>query len=141
MAWVVDTSVLLDVRVGHPVHGAASAECLQRHASAGLVICPITLIEMAPAFRGDLASERAWLEGLGITTREAWLTEDTEAAHRLWHEAIERKRQGLAPRRPVADVLIAAFALRFDGLITRNETDFRTIAPQLALVVPTPIAS
>jgi len=36
----------------------------------------------------------------------------------------------------IADVMIAAFALRFQGLITRNGTDFRNIAPSLRLVEP-----
>jgi hypothetical protein len=36
----------------------------------------------------------------------------------------------------VADVLIAAFARRFQGIITRNADDFRAIAPELTIVEP-----
>lgn len=74
MAWVVDTSVLLDIRIGLPLEWAeASATCLEKQTASGLVICPVTFIEMAPAFHGNSAAERAWLDALGISNREPWL--------------------------------------------------------------------
>lgn len=42
----------------------------------------------------------------------------------------------MVAKRPVADVLIAAFAERFQGIITRNATDFRNILPALTVVTP-----
>jgi hypothetical protein len=39
-------------------------------------------------------------------------------------------------KRPVADVLIAAFAARFQGIITRNASDFRNILPNLVVIEP-----
>jgi len=138
MAWVLDASVLLDIRIGHPLEWAeASAACLELYAGDGLLVCPITLIEMAPAFRGDIFGERAWLEALGISSREPWLEQDTEKCFELWDEFIARKRRKEAGRRPIADVLIAGFALRFQGVITRNGADFRSVAPQLAMIEPT----
>jgi hypothetical protein len=48
MAWVIDTCVLLDIRIGHPAARAvAAADCLEKYAEAGLIICPITFVEMA----------------------------------------------------------------------------------------------
>ena len=61
---------------------------------------------------------------------------DTNAAFHAWHLAVQRKRQQKVSLRPVADVLIGAFALRFDGLLTRNATDFKTLFPTLNLVAP-----
>jgi predicted nucleic acid-binding protein len=137
MAWVLDTSVLLDIRMGHPLEWAeASASCLEQHSADGLLVCPVTLIEMAPAFRGDFSAERSWLENLGISSREPWLDEDTEKSHALWNAFVLRRRAREAGKRPVADVLIAGFALRFQGVITRNEIDFRSVAPQLTVINP-----
>ncbi len=138
MAWVLDTSVLLDIRIGHPLEWAeASATCLEKHAADGLLICPVTFIEMAPAFHGDLPAERVWLENLGISSHEPWLEEDTERSHALWNSFIVRKRSSEVGKRPIADVLIAGFALRFQGVITRNESDFRSVAQQLTVIAPT----
>jgi len=137
MPWVVDTSVLLDIRIGIPANIAIrSAECLETHAHEGLVVCPITFIEMAPAFAGDFVAQRQWLDDLGILSREPWREEDTRSAHQFWHDLIQRKRRGTGTKRPIADVLIAAFSRRFKGLITANESDFTTVAPDLPLIVP-----
>lgn len=137
MPWVVDTSVLVDIRSGIPQHVAeASAACLEQYAGDGLLVCPITFIEISPMFHGDLAAQQSWLAGLGIGSREPWIKADTERCHALWNDAIQRKRNKQISKRPVADVLIAGFALRFQGIITRNEADFRTIAPKLTIVSP-----
>ncbi len=139
MAWVLDTSVLLDIRIGHPLQWAeASAACLSRHAADGLLVCPVTFIEVAPAFHGDVLAVRVWLENLGISSREPWLEEDTERCYTLWNAFVARRRAREVGKRPIADVLIAGFAHRFQGVITRNEVDFRAVAPQLAVVVPVP---
>lgn len=135
MAWVVDTCVLLDVRLDDPTFGRASAACLETHSPDGLHLCPVTFVELAPAFRGDVALQRLWLSELSIDFTDPWTVLDTQEAHRLWNDFIER-RQGLVAKRPMADVLIAAFALRHQGLITRNTRDFRSICPTLSLVEP-----
>ncbi len=80
MPWVVDTSVLLDIRIGHPREAAEhSAQCLKRHAKAGLIVCPVTMIEMAPAFGGNFDTQQRWLDNLGIASRIPWDKKDTEA--------------------------------------------------------------
>ena len=58
---------------------------------------------------------------------EPWSRLDTQNAHRLWAEHVEKKRFGHAGKRPVADVLIEAFAQRFQGLITRNPKHFTSV--------------
>ncbi len=40
MALVVDTCVLLDLRLGDAVHGPPAVACLSAHAAQGLLICP-----------------------------------------------------------------------------------------------------
>ena len=72
MAWVVDTCVLLDVRLDDPNFGRASAACLEAHSTDGLVLSPISFVEMAPAFRGDEALQSRWLTSLNIAFTEPW---------------------------------------------------------------------
>jgi predicted nucleic acid-binding protein len=136
MAWVVDTSVVLDLVTGDPQFEPSSTRCLQNHLGDGMVVCPISFIELGPAFAGDDVAANAFLNGAGIGTGEAWTSHDTALAHRLWNEFQARRRQTVLARRPVADVMIAAFAARFQGIITRDASDFRNILPRLALVEP-----
>lgn len=136
MAWVVDTCVLIDVLEDDPRFGKASALALDRYAEEGLTVCPVTYAELAPAFDGDLALQDEFLAGVGVNFRQEWTWEDTLCAHESWHSFIRRKRSGLAPKRPLADILIGAFSRRHQGLITRNPEDFRAAFPDLDVQIP-----
>ena len=127
MAWVVDTCVLLDIHCADPQYARSSANCLAEHLSDGLVVSPITYVELAPAFAGNLKLQEQFLLEVGIEWPSPWLLQDTINAHRLWFSHIEKKRNGSEVRRPIADVFIAAFAQRFQGLITRNPKDFKRV--------------
>ena len=127
MAWVVDTSVLLDIRQNDSQFGLPAAKCLVRHLPEGLVLCPITYIELAPEFTGDSTLQEEFLQRVGVQWLEPWSRQDTQNAHCLWADHVEKKRSGLASKRPVADVLIEAFAQRFQGLITRNARHFTSV--------------
>lgn len=134
MAWVLDTCMVLDVLDDDPEFGEASARCIDRHQSDGLVICPVTLIELAPAFLGDWKRAQEFMTQLGLDPQAAWLLADTHAAFAARHRHIEAKRGGRCERRPVADIQIGAFALRHQGLLTRNESDFRRWFPSLKII-------
>jgi predicted nucleic acid-binding protein len=127
MSWVVDTSVLLDIHSADATFSQASAECLAKYWAEGLVISPVTYVELAPAFDGDAALQEQFLAEVGIEWPALWMLRDTQAAHDLWAAHIRKKHNGRAIKRPVADVLIEAFAQRFDGLITRNPKHFTTV--------------
>jgi len=137
MGWVVDTCVLLDICTADPLFSAPSAACLTRLQGDGLVVSPLTYVELAPAFRGDREPQDRFLASAAIAATGAWTQADTDVAHALWHSYAAKRRQSALPRRPIADVLIAAFASRWQGLITRNVTDFRQVAPALTLIDPT----
>jgi predicted nucleic acid-binding protein len=138
MAWVVDTCMLIDVLEDDPRFGRASALTLDSYAAEGLVVCPITYAELSPAFLGDTALQDEFLHGVGVDFRHDWTWADTLCAHEAWHRFIERKRGQSLARRPLADVLIGAFASRYQGLITRNTDDFASIFPDLKVGVPAP---
>lgn len=136
MPWVVDTCVLIDVAEADPVFGEKSAALLDRLAGDGLVVCPVSYVELGPVFAGDAAGQDFFLNGLGVSWMEPWTAADSRLAREIWTQHVLRRRSGLARRRPVADVLIGAFAQRFQGLITRNEADFQNLVPSLKVLSP-----
>ena len=135
-AWVVDTCVVLDIALNDAAHGVKSAQLLQSKLRDGLVVCGVTFVELAPAFGGHVAELKRFLIGARIGWEEPWTLVDTETAHDGWWRHVSQKRQGLVPRRPVADLLIGAFACRAHGLITRNPGDFKKFYPGLNLLGP-----
>jgi predicted nucleic acid-binding protein len=136
MSWVIDTCLLLDIGQDDPRFAANSEKLLESKAPDGLVVCPVTFVELAPAFGGQLQPLEEFLHNLGIDYREDWTWEDTRRANAAWSIHVQRRRKNAVPRRPVADVLIGAFASRFDGLLTRNSADFLSLHPGLKIVEP-----
>ena len=137
MSWVVDTCVLLDIFEGDPEFAESSADALDAHASEGLAIAPVSYVDLAPAFHRNRAAQDEFLAGLGIATDFDGARESILAAHKAWGDHVAQKRAGTVRRRPIADVLIGAFALTKGGLITRNAPDFRSLFPSLRIVEPT----
>lgn len=136
MAWVVDTCLLLDVLDDDPAFGRTSAKCLQDRLRDKLVICPISFVELAPAFLGDHDRQTDFLTRMGVVFSEPWDWADTLTAHRAWARYVEMKSAHKIAKRPIADLLIGSFASRFGGLITRNPSDFKLLFPSVKLVCP-----
>ena len=136
MPWVIDTCLLIDIANADPQFAAASATLLDAKRLDGLVISPVTYIELAPVFDGDAFRQELFLYHLQVSWSEAWTHAETQAAHVAWNRYVQSRRLRRIDKRPMADILIGAFAERFDGLLTRNENDFRSVFPTLAIVVP-----
>jgi len=136
MTWVVDTCIVIDILENDPNYGLRSATLLEAKLDEGLSICPVTFVEMAPAFDGNGNEQETFLRQAGIGFRDGWTTADTRTAHLAWHLHIVARRSGVLPKRPIADVLIGAFAANRRGLITRNPKDFRHNFPDLQILEP-----
>lgn len=111
MTWVVDTCVLIDVFRGDKLFSMASSVALQSKLDDVLTIAPITYVEMAPEFNGDAAAQDAFLDAIWIHRDFNGSKDAVLLAHRAWNEHIMRKRSGSVKKRPVADVLIGAYAI------------------------------
>ena len=136
MTWVVDTCVLIDVLRGDKTFSAMSSMALQSKLDDVLTVAPITYVELSPEFNGDVAAQDAFLDAMWIQRDFNGNKEAVLLAHKAWHEHIMRKRAGSTRKRPIADILIGAYAMQKGGLITRNEAEFRTLYPTLTIFNP-----
>lgn len=136
MAWVVDTCLIIDVLDDDSEFGVPSACLIDARVGDGLLVSPVTYVELAPAFLGDRHRQDEFLELIGIDVNVEWLRRDTWAAHRAWHRYVSEKRSGRAAKRPIADVLIGSFACSKGGLLTRNPADFTDLFPELEVIEP-----
>ena|SRR5215216_5803275 len=136
MPWVVDTCLLIDIAEADPAFHEASVDLLESKRNEGLRICPVTFVELAPVFAGDLEHQREFLFNLEIPWPEEWTFDDTHLAHAVWNDYIVQKRAGSITKRPIADVLIGAFAARRGGLLTRNASDFTKVFPNMKIGSP-----
>jgi predicted nucleic acid-binding protein len=136
MSWVVDTCLLIDVLEDDPDFGEQSAALIDRMSHEGLTICPVTYAELAPAFLGDNKRQCEFLDAIGIQYAVNWTHEDTKRAHKAWNTHIQHRRKGVPVKRPIADILIGAFAQGHQGLLTRNVHDFKHAFPTLTVKSP-----
>ena len=136
MTWVVDTCVVIDLVERDGEFGEVSAAALASKIDDSFVIAPITYVELGPVFGGDRERQDAFLKESWIDFDFAGNKEAVVAAHKAWYEHVLRKRKGEATKRPIADVMIGAYALQKGGLITRNEDDFRSLYPELTIYNP-----
>ncbi len=136
MTWVVDTCIVIDLVESDGEFSAASAAALASKLDDSFVIAPITYVELAPVFDGDIERQNAFLRKAWIDFDFAGNVDAVLAAHRAWYDHVMRKRAGQVTKRPIADVLIGAYAMQKGGLITRNEDDFRALYPNLTIFNP-----
>jgi hypothetical protein len=101
MAWVVDTCLLLDIGLDDPEFAERSENLLLQKSYSGVVISPVTFVELAPAFGGDIDALKNFLTGLGIDFEEVWEVLDTENAAEAWAVHILKRRIGGGLKRPV----------------------------------------
>ena len=133
---VVDTCIVVDIADDDPEFGIASAHCLAANLKNGLAVSPITYIELAPMFAGSARLLEEFLNGLGVEFDTVFDAVDKSTAFSAWARHISSRRAGKSKRRPVADALIGAMAIRHDGIITRNGDDFLSFYPDLSVVEP-----
>lgn len=134
---VVDTCVLIDIADDDPDFGGASAQAVATHLAGGLCVSPITYVELAPVFNASTRLLNEFLDGLGVDRSGGFEVADRDVAFSAWASQVSARRAGRLGKRPVADVLIGALALRCGGILTRNPDDFRVPYPKLRIVDPT----
>jgi len=136
MTWVVDTCVLLDLVCNDQAFAECASRALQVKMDDVLTIAPLTYVELAPQFLGDATRQDEFLRSLWIECDFDGNKDAVLAAHKAWYEHITRKRAGQVAKRPIADIMIGAYAMQKGGLITRNEDDFRVLYPNLTIFNP-----
>ena len=134
--WVIDTCILIDLLRRDDTFATFAADALDAKRREGLTIAPITYVELAPALGGDIHAQDYFLSEIGVNIDFEGKKDIVLAAHRAWHDHIRRKRKGEVTKRPIADVMIGAYAESKGGLITRNEDDFRSLFPGLKIFNP-----
>ena len=134
MITAVDTNVLIDVGVEDAARAREAAQALEACASEGpLVICDVVLAEFARGFPPDEDPAR-WMSDFGIAY-DPILEETAVAAGRI--HARHSESSGQRSRRPVADLLIGAHALRqANRLLTRDRGFYRDYFRGLRVIEP-----
>ena len=83
--WVVDTCVIIDILSGDGEYSSKSADAIDLKRDDGLVVAPITYVELAPSFDGDSSKQDMVLSELGIGIDFDGGRDAVLAAHKAWY--------------------------------------------------------
>jgi predicted nucleic acid-binding protein len=136
MRTAIDNSVILDVLVADPKHGARSEAALRRCASEGaLIVGECVVAEITPACAGGESEVRELLRDWGVEFVPSTEQSATLAGSMFATYLGRRGRAG--PKRVAPDFLIGAHAaLLADRLLARERGYFRDYFKGLTLLEP-----
>ena len=140
MAWVVDTCLLIDVAEADPRFGIPSARLLDRQWPDGLLICPVSDVELAPVFNADDSLQEQFLHSLAASFHHGCQAAGESGGGPPQSKTLTRRSRRFRRRVSVLDCAspLALFPAPTRGrfIFTRNEADFRQLFPTLKVLTP-----
>jgi predicted nucleic acid-binding protein len=136
MRTAIDSSVILDVLLADPRHGARSEASLRQCASEGaLIVGECVIAEIAPALGGRGSEVGDLLRDWSLEFVPS--TEESAALAGVMFGAYLSRRRSSGPRRVVPDFLIGAHAaVLADRLLARDRGYYRDHFKRLVLIEP-----
>ena len=133
MRFSVDSSIVLDILLDDPTHGARSQKLLEAHLGRGaVVICPVAFSECCAAFTPTTEFAPV-AQQMGLTC-SSYTPEICALAAQIWQEY---RKQGGRRKRIIPEFLIGAHAMRCsNGLLSRDRGFFRKYFIGLDVIQP-----
>lgn len=135
MQYIVDPRLIVDVLENDRKWGKRSAELLDAHHNDVLLIAPCSYLALGPAFMGIRTVQDEFLSRLGICVAQKMPQNIMNSAYKAW--CGYQKDHPQASAGSVFDSLyIGAFALMYDGILTRQGQLYRTYYKTLRVIEP-----
>lgn len=136
MQYVVDPYLVVDILDGDPEWGERSARLLDAHRKDTLIMAPLSYLALAPAFCGQHSLQDEFLLGLGISVHCKYPMETLYAAYDAWYHYQLEHPDATGIGSPFDALCLGAFALSYDGLLTRNASLYRQYFLSLRVLEP-----
>ena len=136
MQYLVDPRLIVDVLDADPEWGERSAKLFDKHKEDLLVLAPISYLALGPACMGMRTMQDEFLANLGITVGQKMPIDVMHAAYNAWC-GYQKDNPGARGVGSVFDSLyIGAFALMYDGILTRQGDLYRKYYKTLEVFEP-----
>ena len=134
--YLVDPELLLDILSGRGDARPCATAFLERHRDGELVLAPTSYVALSAAFMGIRSMQDQFLKNLGITVARTAPAKVMDAAYTAW-SAYQRENPTVKGGMSVFDSLyIGAYALLFDGILTRQGDLYRRYFDTLNVLEP-----
>ena len=134
--YLVDPELLLDILSGRGDAGPRATAFLERHRGDELVLAPTSYVALSAAFMGIRSMQDQFLKNFGITVTRNAPAKVMDAAYTAW-SAYQKENPTVKGGMSVFDSLyIGAYALLFDGILTRQGDLYRRYFDTLNVLEP-----
>lgn len=134
--YVVDPRLVVDVLEGDPEWGVKSAALFDAHRKDELLLVPISYLSLGPVFMGIRTMQDEFLANLGITVASKFPIETMNAAYKAWCDHLADNPNAKGPGSAFDSLYIGAYALLYDGILTRQGDLYRRYYPTLRVFEP-----
>ena len=136
MKFLVDPQLITDALKGESEAGKSALALFEAHRADELILAPTSYIALSPAFMGIRSMQDRFLETIGVRVTRNAPAKVMDAAYSAWSR-YQKDNPVVKGGMSVFDQLyIGAYALLFDGILTRNGTLYRTYFDSLNVIEP-----
>ena len=136
MKFLVDPQLITDALKGESEAGKSALALFEAHKEDELILAPTSYIALSPAFMGIRSMQDRFLETLGVRVTRNAPAKVMDAAYSAWSR-YQQDNPRIAGGNSVFDQLyIGAYALLYDGILTRQGDLYRKYFETLNVVEP-----
>ena len=128
--------LITDALEGESEEGKRAVALFEAHRADELVLAPTSYLSLSPAFMGIRSMQDRFLETLGVRVTRKAPAKVMDAAYSAWSR-YQQENPRVAGGSSVFDQLyIGAFALMYDGILTRRGDLYRRYYETLKVIEP-----
>ena len=136
MKFLVDPQLIMDALKGESEAGKSALALFEAHKTDDLILAPTSYLALSPAFMGIRSMQDRFLETVGIRVARNAPAKVMDAAYSAWSR-YQQDNPRIAGGNSVFDQLyIGAYALLYDGILTRQGDLYRKYFETLNVVEP-----
>ena len=134
MKYLVDLQLILDVLEGETDGAKGAMALLEKHRADELVLAPTSYVALGPFFMGIQSMQDRFLGNLGVKVAETAPATVLDAAYSAWSRYQKENPADRGGRGAFDRLYVGAYALLFDGILTRNGGFYRAYFETLNVV-------
>ena len=136
MKFLVDPQLITDALKGESEAGKSALALFEAHRADELILAPTSCLALCPAFMGIRTMQDRFLENFGIRVTKNASAKVMDAAYSAWSRYQQENPRVLGGSSVFDQLYIGAYALLYDGILTRQGALYRKYFESLNVIEP-----
>ena len=133
--YIVDPQLVTDILDAKSEEGVRANALIEAHRGDELILAPTSYVTLSSAFMGIRSMQDRFLENLGIKVAKTASGKVMDAAYSAWSR-YQKDNPGAEGPGIFESLYIGAYALLYDGLLTRQGHLYRKYFETLTVIEP-----